>query len=160
MGRIDPGELRQFLRQAGAAGRVTPCDRCAGFNRHEAVTEAERCLHCDCRSSGNCTLQHYAQVYGADANRFKSTRRQFEQEVQPGGVIFEPGKCILCGICVKLAELARERLGLTYIGRGFEVRVAAPFQHDIAEGLGSVAAECVDNCPTGALSFSEKQRPT
>ena len=160
MGRIDPGELRQFLRQAGAAARVTPCDRCAGFNRHEAVTEAERCLHCDCRSSGNCALQHYAQVYGADANRFKSTRRPFQQEVQPGGVIFEPGKCILCGICVKLTEMARERLGLTYIGRGFEVRVAAPFQHDIAEGLGNVAAECVTHCPTGALSFSEKQRPT
>jgi len=157
MGRIDPGELRQFLRQSGAASRVTACDRCAGFNRQEAATEAERCLHCDCRSSGNCTLQHYAQVYSADANRFKSTRRQFVQEVQPGGVIFEPGKCILCGICVKLTEMAQERLGLTYIGRGFAVRVAAPFQQDIAAGLGGVAAECVEHCPTGALSFSEKK---
>lgn len=107
MGRLDTGELRKFLATANAGGCVTPCDRCAGLNRKEAATEATRCLHCDCRSSGNCLLQHYAQVYGAEASRFRTERRTFEQQVQPGGIIFEPGKCILCGICVKLTELAR-----------------------------------------------------
>jgi ferredoxin len=157
MGRLEPGELRQLLRHAGASGRVTACDRCAGLNREQAVTEASRCLHCDCRSSGNCLLQHYGQVYGADGSRFKAERRAFEQQLQPGGVIFEPGKCILCGICVKLAELAREPLGLTFIGRGFDVRVAAPFHHEISEGLQRAAQECVTHCPTGALSFSDKR---
>jgi ferredoxin len=155
MGRLEPGELRELLRHAGASGRVTACDRCAGLNRKEALTEASRCLHCDCRSSGNCVLQHYGEVYGADASRFKSERRPFERQFQPGGVIFEPGKCILCGICVKLTELAREPLGLTFIGRGFDVRIAAPFRAEIAGGLQRVAQDCVTHCPTGALSFSE-----
>ena len=154
MGRLGPGELREFLRHAAAGDRVSPCDRCAGPNWREAVTEAARCLHCDCRSSGNCALQHYAQVYGADAGRFKSERRPFEQHQQPGGVIFEPGKCIVCGICVKLTELAREPLGLTFVGRGFDVRVAAPFGQKIAAGLQRVAAECIKQCPTGALVFA------
>jgi NADH dehydrogenase/NADH:ubiquinone oxidoreductase subunit G len=101
-------------------------------------------------------LQHYAQVYGADASRFRSERRPFEQQAQPGGVIFEPGKCILCGICVRLTELARESLGLTFIGRGFDVRVAAPFNAAIQEGLRRTAEECVRHCPTGALAFSDK----
>jgi ferredoxin len=156
MGRLDSGELRQFLRGASAGKGVTACDRCAGLNRREAVTEAARCLHCDCASSGTCVLQHYAHVYGADASRFKSERRPFEQHVQPGGVIFEPGKCIVCGICVKLTELAREPLGLAFIGRGFDVRVAAPFKEEIQRGLQLVAAECVQHCPTGALVFSDK----
>lgn len=156
MGRLNPGELKQFLATASAARGVSPCDRCAGLNRVEAVTEAARCLHCDCRSSGNCVLQHYAQVYGADANRFRSERRPFEQQAQPGGVIFEPGKCILCGICVRLTELAREPLGLTFIGRGFDVRVAAPFNAAIQEGLRRTAEECVRHCPTGALAFPDK----
>jgi ferredoxin len=159
MGRLDPGELRQFLRSASATGTVHACDRCAGLNRREAATEAARCLHCDCASSGNCLLQHYAQSYGADASRFKSERRPFEQHLQPGGIIFEPGKCIVCGICVKLAELAREPLGLTFIGRGFDVRVAAPFNEEIARGLQLAAAECVQHCPTGALVFSDKAAP-
>jgi glutamate synthase (NADPH) small chain len=155
MGRLEPGELRQFLATSNTGGSVVPCDRCAGWNRQEASTEAARCLHCDCRSSGNCVLQHYAQVYVADANRFRTERRRFEQYLQPGGVIFEPGKCILCGICVKLTELAREPLGLTFIGRGFDVRVGAPLNHTIREGLQKVAQECVSQCPTGALAFQK-----
>ena len=156
MGRLEPGELRDFLRAASQEHSVAPCARCAGINRGEAMQEAARCLHCDCRSSGNCVLQHYAQVYGADASRFRSERRPFEQQLQPGGVIFEPGKCILCGICVKLAEMASEPLGLTFVGRGFDVRVSAPFDRTIEEGLGAVAEECVRHCPTGALVFADK----
>jgi ferredoxin len=153
MGRLDMGELRSFLSTANPAASVTPCDRCAGLNQKEAASEATRCLHCDCRSSGNCLLQHYAQVYGAEASRFRSERRKFEQHLQPGGVVFEPGKCILCGICVKLTELAREPLGLTFIGRGFDVRIGAPLNHAIEEGLQTVAEECVKQCPTGALEL-------
>jgi ferredoxin len=156
MGRIDPGELRQFLRNASPSEAAKPCDRCRGLNRREAVDESARCLHCDCRSSGECLLQHYAQAYDADASRFKSERRPFEQFSQPGGVIFEPGKCILCGICVKLTEMAREPLGLSFVGRGFDVRVAAPFDREINDGLRTVAAECVKHCPTGALAFPDK----
>jgi len=155
IGRLDAGELREFLRLASGASRVSPCDACRGHTPAEAAGESARCLHCDCRSSGNCLLQHYAQVYGADANRFRAERRPFEQQVQPGGIIFEPGKCILCGICVRLTELAAEPLGLTFIGRGFNVRVAAPFHRQIEEGLRKVAAECVKHCPTGALMFRD-----
>ncbi|MGA2543550.1 MAG: FAD-dependent oxidoreductase [Verrucomicrobiota bacterium] len=156
LGRLEPGELREFLRSASQEHSVAPCARCSAISRGEAMAEAARCLHCDCRSSGNCLLQHYAQVYGADASRFRSERRPFTQQLQPGGVIFEPGKCILCGICVRLTEMAAEPLGLTFIGRGFEVRVAGPFDRSIEEGLGAVAEECVRHCPTGALVFADK----
>jgi NADH dehydrogenase/NADH:ubiquinone oxidoreductase subunit G len=155
MGRLEKSELEIFARSATTSGRTRACDLCAGFNRHEAAKESSRCLHCDCRASGNCDLQYYAQRYKADASRYRSQRRPFEQQLQPGGVIFERGKCILCGICVKLTELAQEPLGLTFIGRGFDVRVAAPFNAEIQEGLTKVARECVEHCPTGALSFEE-----
>ena len=158
MGKLSPGELKSFLAAAKHSGpTVSPCDRCAGHTRVEAALESSRCLHCDCASSGNCVLQHYAQAYGADANRFRPERRQYEQLVQPGGIIFEPGKCILCGICVKLTEMAAEPLGLTFMGRGFDVKVSAPFSQEIEAGLQKVAAECVEQCPTGALVFAEKR---
>lgn len=157
MGRLEPGELRDFLRGASQEHSVGPCARCSGINRAEATRESARCLHCDCRSSGNCLLQHYAQVYGADASRFRSERRPFEQQAQRHGLIFEPGKCILCGICVKLAEMAAEPLGLSFIRRGFEVRIAAPFDNPIEEGLRTVAEECARHCPTGALVMADKK---
>lgn len=153
MGRLFPGELEKFLLSASPSAKASPCDRCAGFNRKEAVDQSSRCLHCDCRASGNCALQHYAQVYSVDAARFRSERKSFDQQLQPGGVIFEPGKCIVCGICVKLTEMAAEPLGLTFIGRGFDVKLAAPLNRTIEEGLTKTAEECVRHCPTGALSF-------
>jgi len=153
MGRISRDELKIFLRSASTGASTSACNPTRGFDQKEASLESSRCLHCDCRSSGQCALQTYAQAYGADAGRFRQQRRNFEQLIQPGGVIFEPGKCILCGICVKLTEMAREPLGLAFIGRGFDVRVAAPFDQTIESGLRQTAEECVKHCPTGALSW-------
>jgi predicted molibdopterin-dependent oxidoreductase YjgC len=155
MGRLEPGELATFVRSAKPGPALTPCSACSGFTKNEAAEEAARCLRCDCRSSGHCALQTYATTYGADGSRFRSQRRPFEQYLQPGGVIFEPGKCILCGICVKLTEIAREPLGLTFIGRGFDVRIGTPFNQAIEAGLQKVAEECVRHCPTGALEFRD-----
>jgi ferredoxin len=155
MGKLDKEELDQFMRGADLVGRAKTCELCATFSSKSTATEASRCLHCDCRSSGDCALQLYAQAYEADASRYRTHRRRFEQYVQPGGIVFEPGKCILCGICVKLTEMARETFGLTFIGRGFDVRVAAPFDKSIHEGLQLVGRECVQHCPTGALAFEK-----
>ena len=160
MGRLEEGEVQLFMNGPSAAPRVQPsCGSCGGFTSNEASTEAQRCLHCDCRAAGHCKLQHYAALSGADATRFRQQRRRFEQYAQHADIFFEPGKCILCGICVQLAEQAREPLGLTFIDRGFDVRVSAPLNHTIAEGLQKAAAECVEHCPTGALAFRKSLDP-
>jgi len=153
MGRLKTAELQKFLDAASPDHQQTPCDARAGFTPAEAVCEAARCLRCGCASSGKCALQDAAQSYGADANRFRGERRDFERIAQPGGVVFEPGKCILCGICVRITEAEAEPLGLTFVGRGFHIRLAAPLGASIAEGLQKTAAACAAACPTGALTM-------
>ena len=156
MGRLDDRELSLFLKIASPAPRTSPvAGLLFGFNPQEAKGEAARCLHCDCRAAGSCALQHYAELYGANSNRFPRQRRRFQQELHPADVIFESGKCILCGICVHLAKQAAEPLGLTFVGRGFDVQVSAPFNRAFAEGLRKVAAECVAACPTGAIVLKD-----
>jgi NADH dehydrogenase/NADH:ubiquinone oxidoreductase subunit G len=49
--------------------------------------------------------------------------------------------------------MAGEPLGLSFVERGFNVHIAAPFNKSIEEGLQKVAAECVSHCPTGALTM-------
>ena len=44
-------------------------------------------------------------------------------------------------------------LGLTFVGRGFSVRVGVPFDESLDQALRSVAAACIEACPTGALAF-------
>jgi len=154
MGRLEKTELQLFRAGANPAPRVVPLGEGIAFNPSEAAHESARCLHCDCRAAGDCRLQHYSQVYGAEFGRFPRQRRAFEQQRHPGRVLFEPGKCILCGICVKIASDAAEPLGLTFVGRGFEVRVAAPLDETFERGLQRVAAECAEACPTGAIEVA------
>lgn len=155
MGKTTADEVQQFLRLAQPVGRVLRAETAPQPPAELVRTEASRCLHCDCRSVGQCDLQYWAELYGVDPNRFRGERRPFEQHLQHGQIIFEPGKCILCEICIKIAEQAREPLGLTFIGRGFDVRVGVPFSRTIDEGLQKVARECVEACPTGALVFKD-----
>ncbi|MCK4765705.1 MAG: (2Fe-2S)-binding protein [Candidatus Aminicenantes bacterium] len=128
-----------------------------GYSEAEAVKEAARCFLCDCRKPDSCKLRRYAEEYGADQGRFKLTeRRKFERFVQHELVIYEPGKCIKCGLCVQISKKAGEDFGLTFVNRGFEARVEAPFKEPLSRGLQKTAWECVAACPTGALAFREK----
>jgi ferredoxin len=156
MGRLEDDEIKKFVADAGRAKRQTPSPEGAGFTDERARQEASRCLHCDCRKPNNCKLRQYAQQYGAKPGRYKGVRRCFSQHTQHADIIYEPGKCINCGLCIQIAAQAGESLGLTFIGRGFDVRVAVPFDHSIAEGLKVAAKKCVEACPTGALVFKTK----
>jgi NADH dehydrogenase/NADH:ubiquinone oxidoreductase subunit G len=67
--------------------------------------------------------------------------------------VFEPGKCILCGLCVQITTEAREPLGLSFIGRGFDLRIGVPFDDSMDRALKTTAARCADACPTGAIAL-------
>jgi len=156
IGKLKDGEIEKFMVEAGKAQRITPSPEGSGFTDEQARAEAARCLHCDCRKPQNCKLRQYAQQYGAKQGRYKGGRRSFVQHLQHPCLIYEPGKCINCGLCIQIAAEAGESLGLTFIGRGFDVRVAVPFGRSIAEGLKFAAEKCVEACPTGALVFKDK----
>jgi ferredoxin len=155
MGKLQDGEMAVFLQSASSEKRQTPHGSAGGFTAEEAGAESLRCLHCDCRKADACLLRLHAQVYDAKQSRYKGERRRFMQETGHPDVIYEPGKCIRCGICVRIAEAHGEKLGLTFIGRGFNVQVAVPFDESLAQGLHVAAAQCVQACPTGALAFKD-----
>jgi len=161
IGKLKDGEIEVFLQRVSNASRVTPAANDGGFSDQEARDEAVRCLHCDCRKPQSCKLRRYAEQYDAKGTRYQAPRRLFTRQLQhpqapatPGGLIYEPGKCIDCGICIQIAARAGEKLGLTFVGRGFDVRVAVPFGRSIAEGLRKAATQCAEACPTGALALT------
>jgi len=153
MGKLSEGEMPVFLESASSEVRQEPFGVATALTDEEARIESLRCLHCDCRKPDACLLRQYAHAFDARQTRYKASRRLFVQQTQHPDVIYEPGKCIDCGICIETASKAGEALGLTFVGRGFDVRVAVPFEATLAEGLRIAAAECVAACPTGALAF-------
>jgi len=178
IGKLMDGEIEKFLTCADKAKRTSPSGKDGGFTDKQARKEATRCLHCDCRKADTCKLKQYAQDYEAKPSRYKGQRRLFTQQLQSrtnchlskdsalpdvqmgesgsigaGEIIYEAGKCIDCGLCIQTAAKAGEKLGLTFVGRGFDVRVAVPFGRSIADALKHSANQCVKACPTGALAF-------
>jgi NAD-dependent dihydropyrimidine dehydrogenase PreA subunit len=120
--------------------------------------EAARCLHCDCRKPTSCKLRGYAERYGADQCEFPADERGHVQLIgHDEAVVFEPGKCIKCGLCVKITKRAGAALGVTFVGRGYTMQVAVPFGEALQEGLKKAADECVEICPTGALAFRDSE---
>ncbi len=164
IGRMHGDELASFAAGAMAAngqggqsdfrgeGGTGACAT-AGLTMAEGVEQAAHCLHCDCRGASSCKLRKYAALYHAQPRRFKADRRPFEQDARHAEVIYEPGKCIACGLCIQIAAAAGEPLGLTLVGRGFDVRVAVPLDRPLSEALTKAAAQCIAACPTAALAW-------
>jgi len=155
IGKMAKDELVQLSTDTASAPRC----QVETVEASDAAEQAARCLHCDCRALSTCRLRRYSAQYGADPRRFKGERRRYEQDIRHADIIFEPGKCIDCGLCVQITAAGGENLGLTYIGRGFDVRVGVPLGHSAAEALSKVAAECVAACPTAAIAW-KKNTPT
>lgn len=157
MGRLQENEMKEFLKDSDQSARINPVSGpTAGFSEAEAIKECGRCLHCDCRKADACVLRNLAEKYESGQQRFKvEVRKPFERNTTHPDVLFEPGKCIKCGICVRITERAHEKLGLTFMGRGFETVVKAPFNETLGAGLKDTAEECVKNCPTGALALKD-----
>jgi len=155
MGKLSETEMAELAKVApsppaalGGEPRVLSFESVAG--------ECARCLHCDCRAASTCLLRRYADEYGASPTRFRRKRKLFMRNLDHPLVIYEPGKCIACGICVTVTTEMDEALGLTFIGRGFDVRVGVPFDAPLRDALGRAAERAVISCPTGALAFRSK----
>lgn len=123
----------------------------AGLDETEAIGEASRCLGCDCLAKESCKLRRHATACGASPREFRGERRLFERDASHPEIIYEAGKCIMCGLCVRTAAQTGERPGMTFIGRGFAAKAAVPFGGRVLEGLPDAARRCAAACPTGAL---------
>jgi NADPH-dependent glutamate synthase beta subunit-like oxidoreductase len=125
-----------------------------GMDKSQAAQEAERCMHCECLKPFNCSLRDLSTKYGASQKRFGfEARRPVKKFTGHDLIVYEPGKCIKCGICVRLAGKYGERPGLTFMGRGYDVEIAVPFEESIKDAVKKAGMIVARACPTGALAL-------
>ena len=117
-----------------------------------AANEASRCMLCGCRGSLDCTLRTLSTELGANTRAFPGERRAMMRDDSHPTVSYQSHKCVLCGACVLLSEQSGVGLGLTVVGRGFESRVAPPWDAPFADAVDTeTAIRCAAACPTAAI---------
>ena len=153
LAKLTAGELCDFCEGSPNTLRLDDRLRVEDLTYEQARQEANRCLDCDCSALDTCGLHHYAAMYQCDAHRFRGSQRHFEGRIEGDGVLLEPGKCILCGICVQLAREADDAVGLAFLGRSMETRIGPPPGVTLDQAFGSAARPCAEACPTGAITL-------
>jgi hypothetical protein len=152
IGKLMPEEFNEYLKESSATERQ-PVIGNSGFAKEKAITEAARCMHCDCRKADSCLLRKYANEYDSKKKRFAFTpRKPSVKETAHKLLVFEKGKCIKCGICVRISEKYNEEFGFTFIGRGFDVEIGTPFNEALSNVFREIAFKVADACPTGAIA--------
>ena len=152
LGRLSSEELCEFCKDFPTIPRlaISPDERPATDAQFRQ--EAMRCLHCDCPALENCQLHHYAALYDCNARRFQGEGRRYEGKIIDGSIALEPGKCILCGICIDITRNTSDAVGLAFLGRSTQSRIGPPDGCTLSEALGSAVQSVIKACPTGAFT--------
>jgi ferredoxin/siroheme synthase (precorrin-2 oxidase/ferrochelatase) len=151
IGHMREDDHEAFMMEAESHPRVD-IEELGELSMEQMKIESSRCMHCDCRDKEDCKLRIYSDEYGAVQKRFFPKRREpIRKIMKHKPIIYEPEKCIKCGICVKITTMHNEKLGFTYIGKGFDVEIDVPFNSDGLSAFEKTAQLCIENCPTGAL---------
>lgn len=113
----------------------------------DTYTQPSHCLHCACDGRAECQLRDLATKAGIKVTRYgvQSSLPVKEQIPIVGRLVYEPAKCIRCGLCVYNTQD-----GFTFERRGFDMRVVIP-----EESKKHVSDQIAKLCPTGALHLKD-----
>lgn len=104
-----------------------------------------------CGKSGNCALQDLARSYGLDNVRFPQRSADRQRDLSALGLTYDPGKCILCGACVRVCQEVQGVGAIDLAHRGAQMSVSTAFEQDLGLTECVQCGQCAAICPTGAL---------
>ncbi|GAB6271964.1 MAG: NAD(P)-binding protein [Smithella sp.] len=122
------------------------------WDQEAAMKEASRCLACGCTERYDCELRQYASDYGVVHNHLKPARYLPIDENHPI-ITRDPGKCILCGLCLKVCREMEGVSALSFYETN-DVLTIGPNDHRPLDLTVCVSCgHCAMVCPTGALTL-------
>jgi predicted molibdopterin-dependent oxidoreductase YjgC len=96
---------------------------------------------------------------GADPSRFGPDAATVAQPAIVDNELYvrDYGKCILCYKCVDACgDQWQNSFAISVAGRGFDARISTEFSNPLPDSACVYCGNCVEVCPTGALSFKRE----
>lgn len=128
------------------------------FSPEELAREGERCIECSCTARDSCKLKEEAETYGASPDAFKGEKINHGYNASHPSIIMDAGKCIKCGICVKVCKDVVNESLLGFKNRGYSTRIETLFNRPLPHKVCQDCGECLEACPVGALDWKDKER--
>ena len=108
------------------------------------------CLSCE--RNLHCELQALAYEYGCDAKAFSGAVNASEKDFSTDYLVRDNSKCILCRRCVAMCNKVQHCGVINAKMRGFATEIGQAFDVDLAETACAGCGQCINVCPTGALT--------
>ena len=99
----------------------------------------------------SCELQALVRQYGITESRYEKDNEIKTEDNSSPVIYHDPGKCILCGRCVRACEEIAGLCNLGFVKRGEKTTVVAGLNKEIKQSACVSCMACTDACPTGAL---------
>lgn len=150
--RVIPSERLEIPVLSPQARKTTFDESTRTWDGESAMNEAARCLSCGCTERYSCILRRYASEYGVQFDQMTHARPLPIDDNHPF-IVRDPGKCILCGLCLKVCREMEGSSALSFYETN-NVLTIGPNDHRPLDMTVCVACgHCATTCPTGALSF-------
>ncbi len=120
----------------------------------ELILSEHRVACTTCDMDGACALQDYAYRHQADERRFSSAKRKDDKPnytANNEAILYDPHKCILCGLCVNYCEEVQKTEALTFAGRPEQMEVSTAYGIDLHTSSCVLCGGCVEICSAGAM---------
>lgn len=104
-----------------------------------------------CVEQGPCDLHRLTVEFGAARGRFPGATSGARLEDANPFIQRDYTQCIYCYRCVRVCEQVEQAHVIGPAARGFETRIATPFDLGLLDSACTFCGHCVQACPTGAL---------
>ncbi|MDR2511334.1 MAG: [FeFe] hydrogenase, group A [Bacteroidales bacterium] len=104
-----------------------------------------------CAKSGNCELQSLAIKLGIRELPYIGEQSTYRKDLSPS-IVRDVDKCVMCRRCEMMCNKVQTVGALSAVNRGFMAVVSPAFEQDLVDSPCTYCGQCVNVCPTGALT--------